>query len=404
MHKYTVSTVERITPSTLLLTLHLKDGEAAFSHHAGQYAAISFTRHGRPTPMRCFSIVSAPYEENILQFSMRARGHFTKGIAELTPGSTVTVEGPFGGFVMTNPRDLKTIFLAGGIGITPFMSMVRQANEQSYQNEICLFYSCANQDDVPFYTELQQLQVTNPRLEVRYFIGQGPTDKLQGASVYTGRITPEAIDMVASSNYGDKSFFICGPPPFMNGMLKLLRSKGVATTNLITEAFSQGPNRQTGKIRNWPFTMYAFGAVGMVVASFTIMITDLLKTLPSGVFAATQQQTPQGNVNARQKDLDQLVNSFASAPNPAPSSIALTTPVTSTSTTPQKTTAVGTSTPSSGTSKRIVSTPTPAPTTTTPTPTVTSTPTPAPTTTTPTPTPAPTPVCKTSPSGVTTCK
>ncbi|MFA5003829.1 MAG: FAD-dependent oxidoreductase [Candidatus Saccharimonadales bacterium] len=388
MHKFTVENLEQITPSTILLTLRINDGEPAFGYHSGQYAAIGFYKGGRPTPMRCFSIVTSPTQPGILQFSMRARGHFTRGLANLKQGDKVKVAGPYGGFVMTNPRDLETLFLAGGIGITPFMSMVRFAASEKLQNNIKLLYSCQSQDDIPFFEELQQLQAENPRFKVAYFIGDGPTDKLGDAVVYTGRITPEAIDTLTDNVYTDKSFFICGPPPFMNGLRKTIHSKGAPLGSVVTEAFSQGANRQTGKVKSWPFSMYVMGAVGMGVASFTIMVTDLLKTIPSSasLHATNNGSASAGAANKRQQNLDQLVNSFASVANTAPvEASVLALNQSQASSTPQATTpqSSGSTTPSTTYTAAPAPMPTPAPA--------------------PTPAPPPAPVCTTSPSGVRTC-
>src|SRR5664279_4496483 len=268
MRKYTVDKVDQITPTTILVTLKKNKNELSFGHRPGQYAAIGFHKHGRPTPVRCFSIVSSPVEEELLQFSMRTRGHFTKGLSGVKPGDKVTVEGPFGGFVLHPERDKRTVFMAGGIGITPFISMIRYATTCRFENEIRLIYSCQNQDDIPFADELRQLEQSNPHFRVIFVIGKGATDKLDGETVTTGMVTPELVDSVTDGRYDNKTFFICGPPPFMNGMTKLLKGKETPIKSIMTEAFSKGPNRQSGKIRSWPFNIYLMGSAGIAMASF----------------------------------------------------------------------------------------------------------------------------------------
>lgn len=392
MYKYIVKKVEPLSPTTVLITMSPSDSKKTLSFLPGQYAAIGYYRHGRPSPMRCFSIASTPSQTDMLQFGLRVNGHFTKGIAKLVKGDKMTVEGAYGGFIMISPRDLDTVFLAGGIGITPFMSMIRTATINKMHNKIWLLYGCQSQDDVPFFEELMHLQTVNPNFRVQFFIGNGPTGKLKDAEVYPGRISPENLDVVANNNYGNKSFFICGPPPFMKALTNTLLSKGVQHSKIITEAFGQGPNRQTGKLRSWPFNMYVLSAASMAVAAFFVMVTDLFKTLPPATILKDAKKTANSTIkSSRQKDLDQLVNSYQFVANTAPLSsgvvdankkaeeAAKTNQVANTTSSQNKTTSTsGTTTSTTGTSSTSSSSTT-------------------------TPSPAPTPVCTTSPSGVKTC-
>lgn len=325
MHEYLVSSNVQLTPSTLLLTLK-KDGSSTkvFSFQPGQYAAISFHHRGRPTPARCFSVVSSPSQQSILQFSMRTKGRFTTGLTGLKAGDKVRVRGPFGGFVIDSDRDKDVILLAGGIGITPFMSIIRYASEANLTSNITLVFGCKNQDDVPFSEELINLEKQNPRFRVIFVIGRGPTDKFNGQKVAIGRITTEIIDKVAANNYPQKSFFICGPALFMKGMTNILKSKHVHGSRIMSEAFSQGPNRQTGKIRSWPFNVYVLSACGVALGSFIVMISDLLKTLPpSSILSASSTAKLASLTNSRQTDLDELVNGLPEVASTAPTTDAV---------------------------------------------------------------------------------
>ncbi len=386
MHKYTVVSNEDLTPTTTILTLQKDRMDRPFSFEPGQYAAISFYNHSRPTAARCFSIVSSPTEPGILQFSMRTGGKFTKAISRVAPGQTIDVRGPFGGFVFDWVNDKNAVFLAGGIGITPFMSMLRFATKVESLNKISLIYSCRSQDDIPFFDELKQIERANPNVTIFYVIANGNTDKLAGLHGSTGFVTPEAIDAITNRAYDNTSFYICGPPPFMNGMLKNLQSKNVSESRIITEAFGQGSHKQTGKIRSWPFNIYMLGAVGMAMGSFLVMLLDLLKTIPpASIIEATQPIQVASPANARQADLDKLVNGLASAKSPGTPSDAVIAaqkaaiPIATVAATTQSQSTSSTSSGSASTPK---------------TTTVTAA---------PTPTPVRTPVCTTSPSGVKTC-
>jgi len=383
MHTYFVSANEQITPSTLLLTLKKKPSLQPFLFQPGQYAAISFKRYGRPTAARCFSIVSSPTDQDVLQFSMRTKGRYTKALTTLHEGDKVKIRGAFGGFVFDADRDTDTVLFAGGIGITPFMSMIRYAAEIHLTSPIVLVFSCQNQDDVPFADELKILEARNPHFQTVFVIGQGPTDKFTGYNIKTGRITPELIDYVSAGSYKSKSFFICGPPPFMNAINKALKDKKTPAGNIMTEAFSQGPNRQTGKIRSWPFNMYALGAVGVVLGSFVVMVSDLLDILPPFSQLGSSSAIDLSNLtNTRQNDLDKLVNALPVLSTSAPVTDAVTQAARQSSSSAQ--------TPTSTNTNTATKTSTPTPVVTTPAPVAT-------------PAPAYVPKCTTTQSGVTTC-
>ncbi|USN96068.1 MAG: hypothetical protein H6797_03245 [Candidatus Nomurabacteria bacterium] len=391
IHKYVVEDAEQITASTLLLSLKSKD-KFPFTFQPGQYAAISFSHNFRPTPARCFSIVSSPTQQETLQFSMRTRGRFTTALSKVKKGDIVKVRGPFGGFVFDAERDKDVVLLAGGIGITPFMSMVRFASTIHADCDIVLVYSCASQDDVPFRSELIKMQDQNPRLKVVFVIGHGPVDKFEKQEVKSGRITPELLDEVTGHHYGDKTFFLCGPPPFINAAISTLRAKDVSRSQIMTEAFSQGSRRQTGQIRSWPYNMYALSAVGLSLGSVVVMASDLLKSMPSS--SLLDNNTTEGSTltNGRQQDLDKLVNQLPALDSHLPVSKAVSEALAKVAAAESQIKAnSSTGTVSqTGSSTQGASAPT-----TQSTPVVNTTPTAT--------APQPTPICTTTPSGVTTC-
>lgn len=389
MHTYIVHEAAQITPSTLLLTLEAQASGVGLAFEPGQYAVINFRKQHRPSAVRCFSIVSSPTEQGRLQFAMRTRGHYTKALARLKPGDIVTVRGPYGGFIFNTHRDHQTVWLAGGIGITPFISMARYATATDVANQIDLVYSCQSQDDVPFGEELRSLEKANPNLRVTFVIGDGPVDKLHGARVEKGRISPEMLQRIPAVAAAETTFLICGPPPFMKAVNSTLRSQGVPARYIMTEAFSQGPNRQTGKVKNWPLNMYFLTAAGLAVTTFVITVADLLKTLPSKDVATNASNVSADKLtNSRQTDLDALVNQLPTQESTGGSSEALAQAQAEADA--QSKTVKATTSTSSGSTTTTTTT-----TTTKPTPTVTQT--------TPPVTTKP-PVCTTSQSGVRTCR
>ncbi len=310
MHTYIVNDIAKITPSTLLITLQRDELERPLAFQPGQYAAISFERRGRPSPARCFSIVSSPTDQHMLQFSMRVHGRFTTSLSKLQKGDLVDVTGPFGGFVFDTSRDKKAVLIAGGIGITPFMSMLRYLHDLRADNDVALLYGCATQDDVPFKDELLAIQTAHPNIKITFVVGNGPIDRLPAGHVKTGHITAEVLDEATSKNYKDRRFFICGPPVFMKAMAGLVTKQGASRTNILTEAFTQSSPRQTSVLRSWPANVYALGAIGILLGSAVVTVGDLLTALPQTSTLRPTKNSPYLLTNARQQQLDQLVNSI----------------------------------------------------------------------------------------------
>lgn len=315
MATYYVVESKKITPSTLLLTLQRDEHERPIAFQPGQYAAISYEHRGRKSVSRCFSIVSSPTEQDILQFSMRVRGLFTTALAGLQKDDVVEVHGPFGGFVFDALKDVEAVCMAGGIGITPMMSIMRYLARLNAQNHVTLLYSCATQDDIPFKDELLQIEDEHANLKVHFIVGKGPTDTLPAGQVSSGFITPELLDTVTKGNYHHPKFFICGPPPFMNAMVHTLDSKGTPKNRILTEAFTQSSPRQTSILHSWPANAYAVGALSIAIGTFVVMMSDLLKSLPPTTSQLPTKTTPFLVTNARQQQIDQLVNTIPPSPN-----------------------------------------------------------------------------------------
>ena len=277
MYKYKVLENKMITPSVCLLSLVCKEGGHPLLHEPGQYASISLRNKSRPTANRCFSIVSSPTEQQILQFSVRVGGKFTSALPELKSGDNVDVRGPFGNFIFNKYIHENLVLFAGGIGIAPFISVIRYATELNLKNKIHLVYSCRNQDDIPFREELIALQETNKNLQITFVISDNKQDKLNGLHVISGRIDETTINQL-DLNYQEQTYMVCGPAPYMNTIFELLKQKGVPNQRILSEAFSQSARHQSGSFIRWPSNIYVLAVFFFIVSGFFITTSDLLKT------------------------------------------------------------------------------------------------------------------------------
>ncbi len=361
MYRYNVVKNQLITPSIRLLTLRCTDCAQPMLYWPGQYAAIGLKDKKRPTVMRCFSITSSPNDQQVLQFSMRVKGRFTSAIGRLKESDSVLIRGPFGGFVFDPGVHQDSVFFAGGIGIAPFISMVRYASSLKLSNRLHLIYSCRDYKDVAFFDELKKLESRNPNLKVTYVIGSidknlPPAD----GSVINGRLDQSTLELLGL-NLQEQIFFVCGPPGYMKSVIDLLNKNGVPKRRVLSEAFSQSSSRQTGKLISWPFNMYALTGVALMVVGFSIVASDLYKTLPKlqqkanltssssnnvlpgsygSITDSVNSSPPQINTNTSQSP--KIVNSSGGTSsgvnNSSPSTTPASRPVTTTPTTPVRST------------------------------------------------------------------
>jgi ferredoxin-NADP reductase len=295
MKQFKVISTKLITSNTLLLSLKPKSRRDVIDYYPGQYAAIGFRYKGRPSPMRSFSIVSSPSNEDILQFATRINGEFTTSLSELESGDSMFVQGPFGNFVIDESQDKNVILIAAGIGITPFMSMIKDASETKLNIPIVLLYSNPSQENVPFYNEITELDRKNPKFKSAFFITNGPADKLADGRILKGRINEERLDQITAGNYQNFTFFICGPKGFTSSMKSILENNNTDPSKIITEEFT--PASQVNSISILPKHSvyrwtYAFTGMTLVLATAFFMAIDLVRAVPKLVSANAAIQRP----------------------------------------------------------------------------------------------------------------
>ncbi|HSX31017.1 MAG TPA: FAD-dependent oxidoreductase [Candidatus Saccharimonadales bacterium] len=284
------------TGDILVLTLAPKTVRDHMSFVPGQYAAISFWRSGRPTPMRCFSIASTSLS-GVLQFAMRVRGGFTHAVAELRAGDAVRVQGPFGDFTIDPEHDTRVVMLAGGIGITPFMSMLRDATERSARLPITLLYSNRSCSSIPFYEELRSLEQRNPHLRLRFY-SQDADGGVQ--DMVPGNITDHDIWELLRGSHAGSTYFICGPTGFSNNLKRMLVDGGVHESRVVSEAFTQASPLASANGADLRRLTYGFAAASLLIMVSLVMVLDLSRSVPklAAAQAAVQRTTPQNNDNA----------------------------------------------------------------------------------------------------------
>ena len=116
--------------------------------------------------VRSLSIASAPHEDTLMVATRMRDTAFKRVLSTMPLGSAVKIEGPSGSLTLHNNVKRTAVFLAGGIGITPFRSVVFRAAKEKLPHRIFLFYSNRRPEDAPFLDELQALERENPNYKL----------------------------------------------------------------------------------------------------------------------------------------------------------------------------------------------------------------------------------------------
>lgn len=272
---YTLTERQQLSPTARILTLRPPVRESVFPFVPGQYVAIAFRNLTRHTPTRCFSIVSSPDQTDLLQLGIRIDGTFTHSIDEQTIGTPVTVYGPFGSFAGSWSTTSPAVFIAGGIGITPFMSMIRSIRQQSPSQPTVLLYSVQSRNDIPFLDELRTHRRDNPNFYYAIHLTRDTVVSPEDSDMLVGRLTPASISRMAPFAPGVANYYICGPASFMDGMTSALKELGIDTSHIHTEAFSQ--TAPTNTVKSLPFTIYTATALSFSAVWLGVATTDYLK-------------------------------------------------------------------------------------------------------------------------------
>jgi ferredoxin-NADP reductase len=190
MTKIPVRFLKKEHLSTNTSSFYFDRANIPFDFFPGQYIKLTLiTKEGKEIS-RFFTISSSPLEKNYLRItSKKGESDFKKVLFDLQQNQPVTIFGPLGGFFLKDNETNEHVFLAGGIGMTPFLSMIAYATEKKLPIPITLFVFFKTEKEMIFYDELQEFAQKNTFLKIIYTLTQ-PNKNWLGE---TGRISAEMI-------------------------------------------------------------------------------------------------------------------------------------------------------------------------------------------------------------------
>jgi ferredoxin-NADP reductase len=183
-----------------------------------------------------FSIVSAPFENKLaIATRMRAASKFKLALKRLMVGTPVRIEGPYGSLTLHDNSRRAAVMIAGGIGITPFLSMARQATNDQSPHYLMLVDSNRRPEDAPFLSELTQLE----RLNVNFRLVATMTQASKSNIHWNGRTGPidENLLQQVTGHFPEPVYYVAGPPMFVEAMRATLTDMGIAESSIHSEDF-----------------------------------------------------------------------------------------------------------------------------------------------------------------------
>lgn len=236
-----VSEIFEETPQ--VKTFRLTDaggGKLPFLCLPGQFLSLTVIPDGTPVS-RSYTIASSPTHREYCELTVK---HEEQGIVsgylhtQVHVGELLQLLGPSGRFTFTEHEADSLVLIAGGVGITPLMSVIRYLTDHSWKKDIFLFFTCKNESSIIFREEIEYLRERHPNLHVWITLTR-PGHKPK-AAYHSGRLTKETLAEHAP-DLPSRRVHICGPPPMIAAMQQMLDELKVPKENIRVEIFTSPP-------------------------------------------------------------------------------------------------------------------------------------------------------------------
>ncbi|TYL86662.1 oxidoreductase [Bradyrhizobium rifense] len=229
---YRVAEVRKERGDTFTLVMQ-PDRHPGFRFSPGQFGWLTVWDSPFAITAHPFSFSSsAEATDGFVEMTIRNLGDFTSKINTVPAGKRVYLDGPYGAFTIGNPADMH-VLVAGGIGVTPMMSMIRTLADRADQRPVVLLYGVQDWESITFREELEELKA-RLSLTVVYVLSRPP----DGWTGETGFISSEIFKRHLMPPYADHEYFICGPNVMMDAIEKALGEMNVPMSKYHSERYS----------------------------------------------------------------------------------------------------------------------------------------------------------------------
>jgi ferredoxin-NADP reductase len=226
---------QEVAKGTLLVTFDLLGEKVTFK--PGQYFFVTLPDVGHQDDKglrRHITVVTSPNEKGVLGFATRMRDSaFKRSLRELPVGAEVDVEPPKGSFALPDDTSRPLVFIAGGIGITVFRSMLRYIREEQLPYRVTLIYSNRDRESTAFLDELRELEQALPDFRLILTMTQDP-----GWDGETRKVDAEFVKDYLDGDLNQYTVLVAGPPNMVEGVQEALAEAGVDEENVVAARYS----------------------------------------------------------------------------------------------------------------------------------------------------------------------
>jgi ferredoxin-NADP reductase len=221
------------------VTVFCLEKPEGFQFSAGQWCFLSVPASGFEDDRglrRPLSIASSPLEKELLFATKLSESAMKRTMAEMTPGTMVTLGQPMGNMILPQNTVTPLVFLAGGIGITPFRSMCCYAAGARTAHSITLFYSSRKPDETPFLDDLQRVSEQHANVSVVITMTRVTEDEKIWSGP-RGRLSADTIKSMCAV-WEKAAYYVAGPPAMADTMKEILNTLGISTERVKVELFA----------------------------------------------------------------------------------------------------------------------------------------------------------------------
>jgi len=224
--KWRVGSVIQLAPKQWEVSL-TPEGHAGLAFRAGQFAWLNighspFSLHENP-----FSISSAPAAGRDVSFVIKELGDFTSSLGQVQPGTRAYLHGPFGSLTVDGRPEPGIVLIAGGVGIAPMLSILRQMQLTDDPRRVKLIYGNRVEEQIVYRDALAQFDVT-------YALSDPPKEWRGEVGLIDQPLLERAL---SDQQFAEWLFVLCGPPAMMDSVERILIAKGTPSHRILSERF-----------------------------------------------------------------------------------------------------------------------------------------------------------------------
>jgi predicted ferric reductase len=232
-HPYRVVSLRKVARKTWDLVIEPADGKS-MAFEAGQFVWLTLGRTPFAITEHPFSISSCPADRPRLAFTIKEAGDFTNAIGMMPLGSRAYVDGPHGNVTLSGKAAPGLTLIAGGVGIAPIISILRQMRVERDPRPVTLIYGNRLAEQILYLSEIDEM-ARELRLDVHLVLSEPPPSWDGPVGLLDEPVLTRVLGAVAAA---DRLYIVCGPAPMIDSVEDILEGLGVPMRRIVSEKFS----------------------------------------------------------------------------------------------------------------------------------------------------------------------